>query len=268
MLELVDTTLRDGEQAAGIVFSPDEKLEIAKRLSGAGVPWIEAGTPAMGAEEQEVIKLMNELGLKSKIITWNRAVEKDILASIASDSSFLHISIPVSDLHIKEKLKKNREWVIKEMRAAILLAKSFGCTVSLGAEDASRADVEFFLKVTDIAEKLGAVRVRYADTVGCLEPLAVQEIISRLTARSSLPIEFHGHNDFGMAVANSLAAAEGGAQFISGTITGIGERAGNAALEKVLKALTELSGYQTEIKVEQLEETAKYVNMLVGAKGG
>ncbi|MCE5285836.1 MAG: homocitrate synthase [Pelosinus sp.] len=265
MLELVDTTLRDGEQAAGIVFSPDEKLEIAKRLSAAGIPWIEAGTPAMGQAEQAAIKEMHGAGLTSKIVTWNRAVEGDILASIAAESSFLHISIPVSDLHITEKLKKSREWVIKEMRAAILLAKSFGCTVFLGAEDASRADTEFFLKVTDIAEKAGAVRVRYADTVGCLEPLAAQKIISRLTAKSSLPIEFHGHNDFGMAVANSLAAAEGGAQFISGTIAGIGERAGNAALEKVLKALTELSAYQTRIKLEHLKETAKYVNMLVGS---
>lgn len=259
MAQLVDTTLRDGEQAAGIAFSMEEKLTIAIMLAKAGIPWIEAGTPTMGPEEQAVIKAMNEAHLNSTIITWNRAVAEDILASVATGSSFLHISVPISDLHISAKLKKSREWVIAKMRSAILLAKSFGCTVSLGAEDASRADIEFFLKITDIAANLGAVRVRYADTVGCMEPLAVKQVMSDLAARCSLPIEFHGHNDFGLAIANSLAAIDGGAKFISGTITGIGERAGNAALEEVANALTTIYGYPVGLNFGALKKTALYV---------
>lgn len=146
-VQLVDTTLRDGEQAAGVVFSTEEKVNIAQALDQAGVQWIEAGTPVMGAEEQEALRGILALPLTATITAWNRAVKEDIEASVACGFSFLHISVPASDLHIRHKLRKTREWVLAGLRQAIQLARSYGCDVSVGAEDASRADPEFFCRL-------------------------------------------------------------------------------------------------------------------------
>ena len=237
---LIDTTLRDGEQAAGIVFTAMEKLAIATALDKAGVTWIEAGTPVMGQEETEALRYILEARLKAVVFAWNRAYREDIEASIACGFEFLHISVPVSDLHIHRKLKKSRDWVIAQLKNAILLAHSYGCYVSVGAEDASRASAEQFLELAELSSSLGAIRIRYADTVGLLDPFSIAEIMADLTIRCPLPIEFHGHNDFGLATANTLAALQNGAVFASVTAAGIGERSGNAALEEVATALHEI----------------------------
>jgi homocitrate synthase NifV len=237
---LIDTTLRDGEQAAGIVFTAMEKLAIATALDKAGITWIEAGTPIMGPEEAEAMRLILDARLKAVVFAWNRACREDIEASIACGFEFLHISVPVSDLHIHRKLKKSREWVLNQLKSAVLLAQSHGCYVSVGAEDASRASSEQFLELAELSASLGAVRIRYADTVGLLDPFSTASIIGDLTARCPLPIEMHAHNDFGLATANTLAALKNGAVFASVTAAGIGERSGNAALEEVAAALIEI----------------------------
>ncbi|MBV7273720.1 homocitrate synthase [Clostridiaceae bacterium UIB06] len=250
--QIVDTTLRDGEQSAGIVFSEEEKINMATNLDRAGVRWIEAGTPAMGKKEQKTMKLLLKLPLQATLIAWNRAQLEDIQKSIACGFSCIHVSLPISDLNISYKFKKDREWVIQKLKTALQLIKSYGCSIIVGAEDASRADPEFFLRFADTAAEFGAMRIRFSDTVGCLDPFVTFDSLKDLVNRCSIPIEFHGHNDFGMATANTLSAFQAGAKFASTTLSGIGERAGNASLEEVAAALENLYNHSSEINLKDL----------------
>ncbi len=258
-MELVDTTLRDGEQTAGLAFAAEEKVAIARALDEAGVCGIEAGIPAMGPEEQEVLKAILALNLKTPVIAWNRANWRDIETAARCGFEFIHVSAPVSDLHITYKLRKTREWVLRELASALALARSFGCRVLAGAEDASRADPEFLLQVAETAAAMGAERIRYADTVGCLDPFQVYARMKELVPRCALPIEVHFHNDFGLATANTLASFQAGVQLASVTVNGIGERAGNASLAQVTGALTGLYGCETGIDRGKLPALAELV---------
>ncbi|MDT3425782.1 homocitrate synthase NifV [Paenibacillus forsythiae] len=258
--ELVDTTLRDGEQAAGVVFSPEEKAKMAIALDRAGIRWIEAGIPAMGERERETLGQLLSLPLNAVLIAWNRADRNDIMASVDCGFSCIHMSLPVSDLHIEHKLRKSREWVLKRLREMLELTKSLGCTAFVGAEDASRADPEFLLRYADTAATCGAERLRYADTVGCLDPFETFRRIRHLTERCLLPVEFHGHNDFGLATANTLSAFHGGAAQASVTVSGIGERAGNASLEEVAASMAYLYKLGTGIRMESLPELTRLVS--------
>lgn len=258
-INIVDTTLRDGEQAAGLVFSQAEKIAIAQALDRAGVFAIEAGTPAMGTEEQNTLKAIIRAGLSARVIAWNRAVKQDILTSVQCGFSFVHISVPVSDLHLQYKLRTTREAVLQQLQEAVTFARRFGCTISVGTEDSSRADEEFFLQVAAAAANMGAEYIRYADTVGCLEPLQTYEIMQNMVQKCPLPLEIHVHNDFGLAVANTVAAIQAGVRMASVTVNGIGERAGNAALEEVVHVLNELGGYETGIDSQYLPDLSKLV---------
>jgi len=257
--QIVDTTFRDGEQSAGVVFSTEEKINMAIALDRAGVTWIEAGTPAMGKDEQETLRSLLALPLRATLIAWNRANLEDIRASLSCGFSCIHISLPVSDLHIVQKLKKDREWVIKRLKTALQLVQSYGCAITVGAEDASRADPDFFLQFADVAARYGTIRIRFADTVGCLDPFTTFERLLDLVGRCSLPIEFHGHNDFGLATANTLAAFQAGTAFASVTLAGIGERAGNASLEEVVASLEKFYGYHCGVDSSHLGSLADLV---------
>lgn len=262
--QIVDTTFRDGEQSAGVVFSTEEKINMAIALDRAGVSWIEAGTPAMGTEEQETLRTLLALPLGATLIAWNRADLQDIRASLTCGFSCIHISLPISDLHITHKLKKDREWVLRRLKGALQFLKSYGCTITVGAEDTSRADPEFFLKFADVAAENGAMRIRFADTVGCLDPFMTFSRLENLVGRSSLPIEFHGHNDFGLATANTLAAFHAGVSFASVTLSGIGERAGNASLEEVVASLEKFYGYHCGVDSAHLSSLADLVTKASG----
>ncbi|SDD55580.1 homocitrate synthase [Sporomusa acidovorans] len=251
---LIDTTLRDGEQAAGIVFSAMEKLAIALALDKAGVTWIEAGTPVMGQEEAEAMRLILDADLKATAFSWNRACHQDIAASLACGFEFLHISVPVSDLHIYRKLKQSRKWVFDQLTRAVYVARNHGCRISVGAEDASRARPEQFLELAELSERLGAERIRYADTVGLLDPFSTRQLMRELSADCSLPIEFHAHNDFGLATANTLSALGNGAAFASVTAAGIGERAGNAALEEVVGVLEAIGSVPAAVNLAAIRK--------------
>jgi homocitrate synthase NifV len=257
--EIVDTTLRDGEQSAGVVFSIEERMNIISALDKANVKWIEAGIPAMGKQECEALSLMLELPIKSNLIAWNRANLKDIKASIECGFKFVHVSLPVSDLHIEYKLQKSRAWVLDQLETCLKYLKNCGITIIVGAEDASRADPEFFLQYADIAASYGAIRIRYSDTVGCLDHFSTYNKIESIVNRSPLPVEIHAHNDFGLALANTLAAYRAGAKFASVTITGIGERAGNASMEETAVSLKHFYNYDCGIELKALPSLIEMV---------
>lgn len=235
-IRIVDTTLRDGEQAAGIALGAAEKVEIAKALDALGIYQIEAGIPAMGGEEKRTIMKIMSLGLCSRISVWNRLHLDDIRKSMSCGPVIIHICVPTSDIQIGHKLGKSRRWVTESMKRCISFAKERGYDVVVGMEDASRADLAFLKELLDHAKEEGVERVRYADTVGILHREKAFCDISALRQHSGLSFEIHAHNDLGMAVANSLAAVNAGAAYVNTTVCGIGERAGNCNLAQFIAA--------------------------------
>lgn len=267
--KIVDTTLRDGEQTAGVVFSNTEKQEIARLLAQAGVYQIEAGVPAMKGDEKEAIADIVRLGLKASILGWCRAVTDDIRDAIECGLDAVCVSIPVSDIHIEKKLKKDRAWVHEHLARAINFAKSHGgLYVSANAEDASRAHMEDLIVFARIAKNAGADRLRFCDTVGILGPFQTQEKVAALIHEVGLPIEIHAHNDFGMATANSIAGFRAGAAFISVTVNGLGDRAGNAALEEVVMALKYVENTPSSVDITMLKKLSDYVARASGREVG
>ena len=256
---IVDTTLRDGEQTAGVVFANNEKVRIAKLLDEMGVHQIEAGIPAMGGDEQEAIRAIVKADLRASIMAWNRAVIKDLEASLECGVDAVAISISTSDIHIKHKLQTSRDWVLKNMTEAVAFAKRHDLYVSVNAEDASRSDMDFLIKFGREARDAGADRLRYCDTVGIMEPFTICQHVQTLREATGLEIEMHTHNDFGMATANALAGVRGGAKFVGVTINGLGERAGNAALEEMVIALKLLAKVQLNFITDMFREASEYV---------
>ncbi len=261
---IVDTTLRDGEQTAGVVFANREKIRIAKFLDELGVDQIEAGIPTMEGDEQEAIKEICRLGLKASIMGWNRPVIKDIEASLECGVDAVAISLPTSDIHMKYKLNKPREWVLENMARAVEFAKKHGLYVSANAEDASRSDIDFLIKYAQVAKQAGADRLRYCDTVGILDPFQTYENIKKIRQAVDIEIEMHTHDDFGMATANALAGVKAGANYIGVTVLGLGERAGNAALEEVVMALKHIHGIDLGFQTDMFVEVAEYVSRASG----
>ncbi len=261
---IIDTTLRDGEQTAGVNFTLKEKIEIAKKLDEIGVDIIEVGIPAMGLEEEKVMKTLVNLNLNSKIMSWNRIVKEDVLKSIECGIKNIHISAPVSDIHIEKKLRKTRNWVMEETKKCIKLAKDNNCLVSIGGEDSSRADKGFLVEFYKMAQEEGASRIRFADTLGTLDPITSYEIIREIKEQIKIDIDFHGHNDFGMATGNAIGAYRGGAHYISTSVNGLGERAGNAPLEEILACVKYILNIEKPYKLNKLKELSQYVEKASG----
>ncbi|HVX02294.1 MAG TPA: 2-isopropylmalate synthase [Nitrososphaera sp.] len=263
-VRIFDTTLRDGEQSPGVTVTPDQKVHIAQKLDELGVDAIEAGFPVVSAGEIYAVKTIANSGLKAEVCGLARAVDADIDAAIKCDLKYVHTFIATSDIHMKYKLKMTREQVLERAVHAVEYAKKHGLKVEFSAEDATRSDKDFLIKVFHAVAQAGADRVDIPDTVGYATPQDITELVKQVSNATKLPISMHCHDDFGLAVANSIAGINAGAVCAHVTINGLGERAGNASLEEFVMALQCLYHMKHNINTHLLYETSKYVSNTMG----
>jgi len=262
-MKILDTTLRDGEQTPGVSLTTESKLLIAKKIDSLGVDIIEAGSAITSDGERSSIRKIAQEGLNAEICSYCRIRKEDIDAALTCDVDSIHLVVPVSDLHIQAKLKKDRETVRQMAIEMTEYAKSHGLIVELSGEDASRADFDYLKSVYNAGIDAGADRLCFCDTVGILTPERSHDIFSDLS-KLRVPVSVHCHNDFGMATANTVAALRAGAGEAHVTINGIGERAGNTSLEEVVMVLYSLYKLETKIDLKGLYTTSHLVSRLCG----
>ncbi len=262
----VDTTLRDGEQASGVAFTLDEKLSLMKMLSRMGIREFEVGTPAMGELAMDEIRAITSLGIKGRMIAWCRAMQSDIELARQCGVNAIHLSFPLSQ-RLLNVMDKSPEWVISQVPEIISSAREHFEYVSIGAQDATRADIRLLGCFTEEVVRCGANRLRIADTVGLANPFSTHELISWIRSIApEISIEYHAHNDLGMACANTFAAWMAGADALSTTINGLGERAGNAPFEEVVMAIEKSAEMKLKIKKSLFPKVCSYVEQISGRR--
>ncbi len=255
-----DTTLRDGEQAVGVVFTPDDKFAIACALDRLGVARIEAGFPRVSDEDTEAVRRILKAGLKAEIWGFSRAVQDDLDALIELGITQTLIEISTSEIKMKA-YGFDREKVIRRVGDAIRHAVRNGMKVLFFPVDSTRSDLDFLRTVYATALEAGASELAVVDTIGACAPEAAESLIREVRGwiGAGIPLHFHGHNDFGLGTASAIAAVRGGADWIQGTINGIGERAGNSDLCEVALALQCLYNVPAELDLRQARQVSALV---------
>ncbi|MEM2122320.1 MAG: 2-isopropylmalate synthase [Candidatus Bathyarchaeia archaeon] len=262
----LDTTLRDGEQTPGVALLPEEKLEIARQLDVLGVDMIEAGFPAASKGELEAIRIIASEGLSAEIVALARSERRDIELAASCGVDCIHTFIATSEIHLKKKLRLSREEVLSRAVEGVELVKEHGLKCEFSAEDATRSDLDFLVQVYRAVTDAGADRIDIPDTVGVAVPRSMYNIVRHVKRSVNVPIAVHCHDDMGLAVANSLAGVEAGAEEIHATINGLGERAGNASLEEAALALYALYGIKTSLNLGEIYRTSQLVSKLTGVR--
>jgi 2-isopropylmalate synthase len=265
-VRILDTTLRDGEQTPGVAITVDEKIRIAKKLDKLGVDTMEVGFPASSPGEMRAAREILKLGLNSQICGLARVLRADLDAAIDCGVDYIHTFIGTSPLHREYKLKMGKEDILNKSVEAIEYIKDHGITAEFSAEDATRTEFDYLKEIYSAVEDAGVDYINVPDTVGVMVPTSMNYIILELKKILNVPISVHCHDDFGMAVANSLSAVEAGASQIHATINGLGERAGNASLEEVVMALATQYNIKTNIKTQLLVDTSEFVSRITGIK--
>ncbi len=257
---LYDTTLRDGEQTVGVIFDPAHKLEIATLLDELGIDRIEAGFPRVSPEDWEAVRLISAAGLRAEIWGFSRAVAADLEALVELDVRHSVIEAPISDLKLAA-IGVSRETMLERIAKALAFAAANGIHAAYFGVDSTRAEPDFYRRVYATALEAGAAELVVVDTLGIASPEAVGELVGTTVelAGPSVPVHFHGHNDFGLATASAIAAVGAGARYIHGTINGMGERAGNANIGEVALALRALYGVETRLRLDRVRAVSARV---------
>ncbi len=260
-VRLLDTTLRDGEQAPGVSLSPDEKVEIARELERTGVSVIEAGSACTGAGERQAISRVTDLDLEARVTSFCRGMATDIDLALDCDVDGVHVVVPASDRHVEGKVGTSREANLEATAELVEYATDHDLWVEVIGEDGSRADLDYLEELMATALDAGADRTCFADTVGHTGPERTTEAVSRLADLG--PVSAHTHDDLGLGVANALSAVSAGADLVHCTVNGLGERAGNVALEEVAIALEHVYDVGT-VDLEGLYDLAQLVSRATG----
>jgi isopropylmalate/homocitrate/citramalate synthase len=260
-----DTTLRDGEQTVGVVFSPEDKLELARGLDELGIERIEAGFPRVSQDDRRAVELILAAELDAEIWGFSRAVDADVKALVELGVGASVIESPISTLKL-EALGVDREAMLERIVYAVSFAVAQGIRVAFFGVDGTRADLDYFETVYKTAVEAGAQEVVVVDTLGIATPEAVADLVGRTRAwvGPDIPVHFHGHNDFGLATGSALAAARAGARWIQGTVNGMGERAGNANLPEIALALRGLYGVETNLRLDRVRTFSERLRELSG----
>ena len=263
-ITIYDTTLRDGEQTPGVCFSLDEKLEIARKLDQFKIHQIEAGFPIVSEKERESVKTIANEGLDATILGLTRTKTEDIDAALDCDVDGIITFVGTSDIHLDHKMHITRQDAINLSETAVEYAKDHGLFVAFSAEDATRTDIEFLKRIYGKAQECGADRVHIADTTGAITPQGIDYLVKELVKDIDIDIAVHLHNDFGLAVINSIVGVLAGAKAVSTTVNGIGERAGNASLEELIMAMKILYGKDYGFKTKYIKELSDLVSKASG----
>lgn len=259
-IRVADCTLRDGEQQVGVVFGKAEKIRIAKALDALGVYEIEAGTPAVSGEDRDALSAIANAGLKARVSALSLARRPDIDVVRDTGAWAVRLSLPIGYVQRGAKLKLDDAEYLKRAIDVTTYARERGLYVIFSPYDTTRCDLRFLQRVVEELHERGTVdRIRLVDTSGCATPQAIGHLVGAVRKATPTPLEIHCHNDFGLATANTLAGAQAGAQYLSVTINGIGERAGNASLEETAVALRVLYGIDTGLNMERLTSVSRLV---------